>query len=70
MDVAFPGKVEGPTETFHWAEWKKQKVYIAQNKVQISAQTLTEYVNLANLNFPFPHLQNKSSNTFLVGCLT
>lgn len=66
--MAFPGTVEGPEEllSFHWAAWKEQKAYIVQNKVQISAQPLTEYVNLADLNFPFPHLQNKS-NTFLVG---
>ena len=69
FDVAFPGTVEGPEKllSFHWAEWKEQKVYIVQNKVQISAQPHIEYVNLAGLNFPFPHLQNKSSNTFLVG---
>lgn len=67
--MAFPRTVEGPEEllSFHWAEWKEQKVYIVQKNVQISAQPLTEYVNLANLNFPFPHLKNKPSNTFLVG---
>ena len=67
--MAFSGTVEGPEEllSFHWAEWKEQKVYIVQSKVQISAQPLTEHANLVNLNFPFLHLQNKSSNTFLVG---